>query len=128
MAHWHLSLSRRRVLQTGLITAAAASLNSVGLAQSKSSNRADFEELSQPIADEDLISYVHRIAGKWDVGLYRKVLGSANEYKEGDEIIGVAARSPVERKIARSLLGQTTLGQIDSHPPFNDRMLELIQP
>ncbi|MFM9063806.1 MAG: ethanolamine ammonia-lyase subunit EutB, partial [Pirellula sp.] len=43
-------------------------------------------------------------------------------------MIGVAARSPVERKIARRLLGQTTLSQIESHPPFNDRMLELIKP
>jgi ethanolamine ammonia-lyase large subunit len=96
------------------------------LAQSDSSTRSEFDELAKPIPQEDLISYVHRIAGKWDVDLYRKVLGSANEYKEGDEIIGVSARSPTERQIARALLEQTTLGQIDSHPPFEDRMHKLI--
>ncbi|MCE2808872.1 MAG: ethanolamine ammonia-lyase subunit EutB [Planctomycetaceae bacterium] len=128
MAHSQLGLTRRRVLQTGLFTATVASLNSIGLAQSQSSNQSEFEELAEPIPHEDLVSYVHRIAGQWDLDLYRKVLGSANEYKEGDEIIGVAARSPVERKIARRLLEQTTLSQIESHPPFNDRMLELIKP
>ncbi|MFM7930351.1 MAG: ethanolamine ammonia-lyase subunit EutB, partial [Pirellula sp.] len=128
MAHSQLGLTRRRVLQTGLFTATVASLTSIGLAQSQSSNQPKFEELTEPIPHEDLVSYVHRIAGQWDLDLYRKVLGSANEYKEGDEIIGVAARSPVERKIARRLLGQTTLSQIESHPPFNDRMLELIKP
>jgi len=126
MGHSHTSITRRRVLQTGLFTAAAARFNPVVAVQQAASNRAGPEELAQRLDGEDLISYVHRIAGRWDIDLYRKVLGSANEYKEGDEIIGVAARSPAERKIARELLEQTTLGQIDSHPPFEDRMLKLI--
>jgi ethanolamine ammonia-lyase large subunit len=78
--------------------------------------------LPDGLENEDLIAYVHRIAGGWDVDWYRRVLGAANEYKEGDEILGVSARTPAERQLARRLLEQTTLEQIDSHRPFEDKM------
>ena len=125
---WHstVSLSRRRVLQTGLLSAASVPLGSQALAQ-QTALSASLQVLPEPLANEDLVAYVHRIAGGWDIGLYRRVLGAANDYKEGDEIIGVCAKTPAERTLARRLLEQTTLGQIDSHPPFEDRMLEVVR-
>lgn len=125
---WHstVSLSRRRVLQTGLLSAASVPLGAHALAQ-QTALSASLQVLPEPLANEDLVAYVHRIAGGWDIGLYRRVLGAANEYKEGDEIIGVCAKTPAERTLARRLLEQTTLGQIDSHPPFEDRMLEVVR-
>ncbi len=125
---WHstVSLSRRRVLQTGLLSAASVPLGAQALAQ-QTALSASLQVLPEPLANEDLVAYVHRIAGGWDIGLYRRVLGAANEYKEGDEIIGVCAKTPAERTLARRLLEQTTLGQIDSHPPFEDRMLEVVR-
>jgi ethanolamine ammonia-lyase large subunit len=111
---WHttLSLSRRRILQSGLIGLATKSIGAAGMVD--------------PHVGEDLISYVHRIAGRWDLDLYRRVLGAANEYKEGDAILGVAADSPADRIKARELLEQTKIAQIDAHPPFEDRMLGLL--
>jgi ethanolamine ammonia-lyase large subunit len=125
---WHstVSLSRRRVLQTGLLSAASVPLGAHALAQ-QTALSASLQVLPEPLANEDLVAYVHRIAGGWDIGLYRRVLGAANEYKEGDEIIGVCAKTPAERTLARRLLEQTTLGQIDAHPPFEDRMLEVVR-
>ncbi len=125
---WHstVSLSRRRVLQTGLLSAASVPLGAHALAQ-QTALSASLQVLPEPLANEDLVAYVHRIAGGWDIGLYRRVLGAANDYKEGDEIIGVCAKTPAERTLARRLLEQTTLGQIDSHPPFEDRMLEVVR-
>ena len=125
---WHstVSLSRRRVLQTGLLSAASVPLGAQALAQ-QTALSASLQVLPEPLANEDLVAYVHRIAGGWDIGLYRRVLGAANDYKEGDEIIGVCAKTPAERTLARRLLEQTTLGQIDAHPPFEDRMLEVVR-
>jgi ethanolamine ammonia-lyase large subunit len=125
---WHssVSLSRRRVLQTGLLSAASVPLGAHALAQ-QTALAASLQALPESLANEDLVAYVHRIAGGWDIGLYRRVLGAANDYKEGDEIIGVCAKTPAERTLARRLLGQTTLGQINAHPPFEDRMLEVVR-
>jgi len=125
---WHssVSLSRRRVLQTGLLSAASVPLGAHALAQ-QTALAASLQALPESLANEDLVAYVHRIAGGWDIGLYRRVLGAANDYKEGDEIIGVCAKTPAERTLARRLLEQTTLGQINAHPPFEDRMLEVVR-
>ncbi|MFZ4082387.1 MAG: ethanolamine ammonia-lyase subunit EutB [Pirellula sp.] len=125
---WHstVSLSRRRVLQTGLLSAASVPLGAHALAQ-QTALAASLQALPESLANEDLVAYVHRIAGGWDIGLYRRVLGAANDYKEGDEIIGVCAKTPAERTLARRLLEQTTLGQINAHPPFEDRMLDVVR-
>jgi ethanolamine ammonia-lyase large subunit len=118
--------SRRRVLQTSLAGVAMAKISGAIQAQDPVVG-SSIAELPAPLSNQDAISYVHRIAGRWDIDLYRKVLGAANEYKEGDEIIGIAASSPAQRQHARELLDRTTIQQIDQHPPFEDRMLELIR-
>ena len=40
---------------------------------------------------EDLVAYVTRKRGKFDHDFYKAVIGSANEYKEGDESLGISA-------------------------------------
>ena len=69
---------------------------------------------------EDLIEHVRQAAGGWDQSLYARLLGNANAFKEGDEIVGVAAANEPDRQRARRLLGRTRLRDIDAHPPFSD--------
>ena len=116
-----IGLTRRKVLQTGMFAGMASCIGLDAAAQDRPSGPS-LRNLPDGLENEDLIAYVHRIAGGWDVDWYRRVLGAANEYKEGDEILGVSARTPAERQLARRLLEQTTLEQIDSHRPFEDKM------
>lgn len=76
--------------------------------------------------NEDLFAWIQRTRGTWDEHLYRQMLGAANEFKEGDQILGVAAPDDATRTLARKLLSQTTLKQIDEHPPFKDELFEFI--
>lgn len=79
--------------------------------------RADVEP-----SGEDLIRHVERVAGGWDQRLFTTLLGQANAFKEGDDLIGVAASDAAARHAARGLLGRTRLRDIDAHPPFFDRL------
>ncbi len=54
--------------------------------------------------------------------MYRALLGAANEFKEGDEILGVSAASQHSREIARGLLSRTKLSAVESEPPFEDQL------
>lgn len=115
-----MGITRRRILQSGLAFG--------GLQVFKPLVGASVPmAYAQPLEGEDLITYVQRIAGGWDQELYRRLLGAANEWKEGDEIVGVAASSQSERDMARQLLERTSLAQIDAHPPFVDPMLKALQ-
>jgi ethanolamine ammonia-lyase large subunit len=76
---------------------------------------------------ESIVEYVERVAGTFDEVLYKQVLGAANEFKEGDEIVGVAAADENARRNARQLLANTTLGEIDSHPPHTDDLFRLVR-
>ncbi len=64
--------------------------------------------------------------GSWDHERYRAILGAANEFKEGDAIVGVAAHNEGQRAYARSVLLHTQLGTIDRHPPHEDELLTFI--
>lgn len=114
-----MSITRRRILQ------AASALGSLRLLPSVVQGDPRMSVIS-PEPGEDLIRYVERLAGKWDVNLYRLLLGSANEWKEGDAIVGVAAKEERQREAARKLLSLTSLGAIDSHPPFEDKTYEML--
>lgn len=120
-----IGLTRRKVLQTGMFAGMASCIGLDAAAQDRP-RELSLRNLPEGLENEDVIAYVHRIAGGWDVDWYRRVLGAANEYKEGDEILGVSARTPAERQLARRLLEQTTLEQIDSHRPFEDKMLSVL--
>ena len=83
--------------------------------------------LSAEEADVDagLLQYIERSQGQFDRTLYCKLLGAANEFKEGDEIIGIAASDDGERRFARRLLANTELGDIDRNPPYADDLYQL---
>lgn len=76
---------------------------------------------------EDVFSFIDRQSGKFDRDLYLQVLGHANEFKEGDQIVGVAAPDETARSTARTLLSNTKLTDIDANPPLVDELYTLIR-
>ena len=76
--------------------------------------------IGRPEPGEDVFRWVQRVRGKFDATLYAQVLGAANDFKEGDESIGVSAANEVSRQNARRLLSETKLAQIDAHPLIED--------
>ncbi|HEU4411813.1 MAG TPA: ethanolamine ammonia-lyase subunit EutB, partial [Polyangiaceae bacterium] len=78
-------------------------------------------------AGEDLFGYVVRVRGGHDEALYKAILGAANEYKEGDEALGIHALDQATRDNARALLGNTRLGDLRAHPLHRDAVLALIE-
>ena len=77
-------------------------------------------------AGEDLFAYMERTRGGFDATLYRQLLGTANEYKEGDEAEGVAAANAGARQNARALLASTRIRDLLGHPVFEDAVLAYI--
>ena len=77
-------------------------------------------------AGEDIFAYIERLRGKFSRDLYVKLLGNANEYKEGDQIVGVAASDAFSRSNARTLLANTLLTDIDANPLLSDELHGLI--
>jgi ethanolamine ammonia-lyase large subunit len=78
--------------------------------------------VTSPRSEEDLVGYVLRVRGEWDQELFAQLLGAANAFKEGDEILGLAAESDAARASARALLARTRLSDIDAHPLLDDAM------
>ena len=76
---------------------------------------------------EDVFAYMLRKRGKFDDLLYRQILGAANAYKEGDEIIGVAAANEASRTRARNLMANTRIGDLVAHPLLDDNLGKLIR-
>lgn len=106
-------LSRRAFLQTTAVAAAAGSLH-------RHAHPADSTTITEPKFGEDLFAYIRRKKGQFDRTLYTQVLGAANEFKEGDEIIGAAATNSASRENARRLLSRAQLSRIDTHPLIED--------
>ncbi|WP_018475157.1 ethanolamine ammonia-lyase subunit EutB [Echinicola pacifica] len=82
--------------------------------------------INTPLQDEDLFAYIKRMKGEFNLDLYRQVLGSANDFKEGDLTLGIAAADEPSREHARLLLSQTLLGDIDQHLIYHDELYELV--
>ncbi len=80
-----------------------------------------------PFTGEDLFSYIQRVRNKIDTTLYRQILGAANEFKEGDHALGIAASSEAKRLNARMLITNTKLKDLDQNIIYQDDLLELIQ-
>ncbi len=76
--------------------------------------------------DDDVFTYIERASGAFDGALYRQILGAANEFKEGDEIVGVAAFDDRSRVNARQLIAQTRIHDLDSHPLLKDQLSALL--
>lgn len=80
------------------------------------------------IQQDDVFSYLVRSHGKFDATLYRRLLGAANEFKEGDAIVGVSAADEQSRAAARKLLANTRLRDIEGHPPLDDKLFRFLKP
>ena len=76
---------------------------------------------------EDVFQYVRRITnGEFDHALYQQIIGAANEFKEGDVTVAVAARDQNSRILARQLLAATTIRTLHETPPFLDEQQALL--
>lgn len=75
---------------------------------------------------EDVFAYLTRVKGAFDQETYKKVIGAANAFKEGDEILGVAADDALSRLNARKLLANTKLSDLYQHPLSQDSVQKLI--
>lgn len=84
-------------------------------------------KFTEPLKDEDLFAYIQRISGSFDLQLYKQLVGAANEFKEGDQIAGIAAANASARTLSRNLIANTQLSKVFSHPLFKDQQYELIQ-
>ncbi|MEI7673028.1 MAG: ethanolamine ammonia-lyase subunit EutB, partial [Deltaproteobacteria bacterium] len=71
---------------------------------------------------EDLFAFMNRTTGKFDRTIYQQLIGAANDFKEGDQILGVAASDEAVRSKARRLLSNTRLHDILNHPLFEDKL------
>jgi ethanolamine ammonia-lyase large subunit len=85
------------------------------------------EPSTSAAAGEGLVQYIARTRGQWDAAFYKQLLGAANEFKEGDQIIGVAATDDAHRMLARRLLSATRLSDIDAHPLQQDDLFSALQ-
>lgn len=83
--------------------------------------------IGQVGSDEDLFAYIQRMSGSFDEQLYKRLLGAANEFKEGDAIVGVSAADEDSRVAARKLLAKTRINSIDIHPPHRDNLYRFLQ-
>jgi ethanolamine ammonia-lyase large subunit len=83
--------------------------------------------LPEVLPEEDVFAYVRRVRGAFEHRLYQQVVGAANEFKEGDATLGVAAADEVSRHNARALLARTRLGDLDAHPLIEERLYSYIQ-
>ncbi|MEQ8786139.1 MAG: ethanolamine ammonia-lyase subunit EutB [Pirellulaceae bacterium] len=83
--------------------------------------------LSKVESGEDVFAYLRRTTGRFDAALYKRILGAANEFKEGDQIVGVAAVDDASRERARALLADTRVGDLDAHPLLEDKLFALIE-
>lgn len=108
-------LHRRRFLALGIATP-FGSLSSFG---------SESAIVGDQISSGGLETLMNQRGG-WDLAVYRRILGAANEPKEGDAIVGVAAADDAERQTARQTLLATRLETIDLHPPFADALLTMI--
>lgn len=121
-------MNRKEFLQTtGLISGSLLLLNGCNFFTSKETAIFSPISIKNPKAGEDIFAYIHRVHGKFDTTIYRQVLGAANDFKEGDQTIAVAANSEDSRTHARALLANTKLIDIDKHIIYEDDILKLIQ-
>ena len=115
---------------TGLTGASLLILNGCGFLDSENETISVPSEgvyIQSPKMGEDIFEYVQRLRGKFDITLYRQVLGAANEFKEGDQSINISAVDEESRNHARQLLGNTQIAHLNKSSVYRDEILDLIQ-
>jgi ethanolamine ammonia-lyase large subunit len=114
-------LSRRQFL------ASVSTVSAAGLGLGRSLDADEAVAGLQPQETEGLVAWLERTTGRFELADFKKQLGAANEFKEGDAIVGVAAADEAERRQARALLSATRLSEIDAHPPLVDDLFRALQ-
>lgn len=119
-------VSRRTFLQglaSSTILASPEKLSRLALAADQSGLGTP---IGAPVGNEDVFRYMRRVRGAYETTLYVQILGAANEFKEGDIAVGVAAADDASRQNARALLANTRLADIDTHSPHSDGLFNFI--
>jgi ethanolamine ammonia-lyase large subunit len=121
-------MQRRSFLRTLAGGASAAAIAGHGLpAGAASSAPAPAGVAVEPArAGETLLDRVRDAAGGFDAARFKRLLGAANPFKEGDAALGLAAADEPSRRHARDLLANTTLAAIDAHPLIDDTLGALL--
>ena len=102
-------LSRRELLlMMGAAAGALASYSNDARAAPARANIA-IEEVG---SGEDVFAYVARVKGSFDPGFYQQVVGAANDFKEGDQTIGVGAADETTRMLVEGLVIRESLLEI----------------
>lgn len=121
------AITRKKFLvQMGMIGTAAALFDGCNVVM-ENGEKVKTVTIQEVKTGEDIFTYINRTHGKMDFELYRKLIGAANNFKEGDLSQGLAATDDASREKARKLLANTKIGDIDKHPIFVDELYELIQ-
>jgi len=76
---------------------------------------------------ESIFEYLQKTHGEFKLDQYQKLIGAANEFKEGDATLNIAARDEEHRQLARQLLTNTSIGELNQQPLFRDELYDLIQ-
>ncbi len=105
---------RRFIQQAGLITYSALLNPTFNLCSPPF-----FLNLVPSLIGEDIPTYLNRVGGD-RLNLYRSIAGNANEFKEGDEILGLAAKTDEQRNIARTLIENTKLSFVKENSIHED--------
>ena len=117
-------LSRRDVIAIMGAASGAIAAGYSTVAKAASDRSATAIEEVKP--GEDVFAYVSRVKGKFDQSLYQQIIGAANDFKEGDQAIGVGAEDEATRKNARALLANTRIRDLHEHPLLVDDLQRLI--
>ncbi|AWW30833.1 ethanolamine ammonia-lyase [Echinicola strongylocentroti] len=112
--------------KSGVLGASMVLLSSYGWKYADPLAPAKPVKVSLPKKGEDLMGYITRKKGKFDIDLYRQLIGAANAFKEGDATMGIAAKDDKSRQHARTLLGNTTIQDINNQLVFRDELYDLI--
>jgi ethanolamine ammonia-lyase large subunit len=114
-------LSRRDLLvMTGIATVAS------NIRVARSANGGGLLAIKEVKQGEDVFGYLNSVKGGFDQAAYQQVIGAANEFKEGDQAIGVGAADETTRRNARALLANTTIKDLYERPLFEDNLQKLI--
>ena len=122
-------ISRQQFLrQVGLATSALF-LQACHTSQlnSKKEDMSNPSNLSENLSGESILQYLNRTKGQFDSTHYRQLIGAANPFKEGDATLNIAAKDDAHRQMARQLLSDTSIKEIEEHPLFIDDLYDLIQ-
>jgi ethanolamine ammonia-lyase large subunit len=117
-------LSRRDVI--AMMGAASGAIAAGYSTVAKASSDRSAIAIEEVKPSEDVFAHVSRVKGKFDQSLYQQVIGAANDFKEGDQAIGVGAKDEASRKNARALLANTRIRDLHEHPLHVDDLQRLI--